>query len=244
MKLDTIRNRDCIEGMKDIASDSVDLVITDPPFGIGFGGKKKNYNRRDELVIKGYQEISDGYALFSMDWIGEIKRVLKYSGQAFIFSGYNHILDIAVAIKSHGFEMLGMPAWEFPFGVYCEKRWVNSHYNIFNICKNPKKTTFNSDCRFTSSKERYHDLEDVFHITRNYRTGMKKTPTTLPLELILKIMQYTTNHGDVVLDPFMGGGTTALAAKILKRRYLGFEIVPEYCEFIKTRLRNSVKVMS
>ena len=237
MKLNTISNQDCIKGMQDIQPNSVDLVITDPPFGIKFGATKANYNRKDNLVLKGYNEIDvKDYRKFSIDWIRQIHRVLKESGQAFIFSGYNNILDVSSAIDSFGFTVVAMPIWQYSFGIYCKNRWVNSHYNIFNIAKNEKKITFNSDCRFTNSKDRYHDIEDVFHVKKEYWTRELKTPTKLPFKLVEKIMQYCSNENDIVLDPFLGSGMTAIVAKTLKRNYLGFEITPQYYEFAKEML--------
>ena len=127
---------------------------------------------------------------------------------------------------------------EVQFWHICGKKWVNSHYEIFNICKNPKKITFNGDCRFTNTKERYADLEDVFYIQKEYWTGKKKVPTKLPSELCEKLISYCSKPGDVVLDPFLGGGTVAVAAKRLKRKYVGIELVPEYYNFARERLQN------
>jgi site-specific DNA-methyltransferase (adenine-specific) len=73
-------------------------------------------------------------------------------------------------------------------------------------------------------------------IKREYWTGKVKTPTKLPLALVKKIILYASDEGDIVLDPFIGSGTVAVAAKILGRHYLGFEIVPQYCKFAKDRL--------
>ena len=229
---------DCIQKMEKIPSNSVDLIITDPPFGIQFTSKKANYNRKENLVLKGYHDIpKERYRQFSLDWIRRIRRILKISGQAFIFSGYNNILDITHAIDLYDFEMVGIPVWKFNFGTYAAKKWVNSHYNILNICKNPKKITFNGDCRFTGTKERYADLEDVFYIQKEYWPNEKKVPTKLPSELCEKLISYCSNPGDVVLDPFLGGGTVAVAAKHLKRKYIGIEIVPEYYNFARERLK-------
>ncbi len=80
-------------------------------------------------------------------------------------------------------------------------------------------------------------MEDVWGIPREYGSGGLKTPTKLPFALVEKILQYSSFPGDLVLDPFLGSGQTAVVAKKLRRRYLGFEIVPEYYLFALRRLQ-------
>ena len=78
--------------------------------------------------------------------------------------------------------------------------------------------------------------EDVWIINREYWTGKIKTPTKLPIQLVKKILLFSSDEGDIVFDPFLGSGTVAVVAKMLGRYFLGFEIVPEYCEFAKERV--------
>jgi site-specific DNA-methyltransferase (adenine-specific) len=80
-------------------------------------------------------------------------------------------------------------------------------------------------------------MEDVWNIPREYWNGDIKTPTKLPAELVRKILQYSSVEEDVVLDPFLGSGQVAVVAKQMGRRYIGFEIVPEYVEFALRRLQ-------
>ena len=115
------------------------------------------------------------------------------------------------------------------------------------VCKNPKKRTFYPFSRFkknSKTKEgrslHYKDKEDVWQINREYWTGDKKTPTKLPLELIKKILEYSSRKGNVVLDPFLGSGQVAVVSKMLGRKFLGFEIVKNYYKFAKKRLDKNV----
>ena len=80
------------------------------------------------------------------------------------------------------------------------------------------------------------DKEDVWYIKREYWTGDQKTPTKLPAELIKKILEYSSEKNNVVLDPFLGSGQVAVVSKMLGRKYLGFEIVKSYYNFAKKRL--------
>jgi len=94
-----VYNLDCIEGIKIIPSKSIDLVITDPPFGIDFKAKRENYNRKSSRVLEGYNEIKGSdYYKFTCDWMNETKRVLKDSGSMYIFSGWNYLKDILNAL--------------------------------------------------------------------------------------------------------------------------------------------------
>ncbi len=234
--LNKVYNQDCISGMKNIPSESIDLIVTDPPFAIKFDGKQGNYGRDSSKVLDGYVEIpKEDYPKFSLDWITESYRVLKDSGSMYVFSGFNNMKDILNALDSVGFTLQSNVIWEYPFGLYAKKNFVVSHYNIFYVCKNPKKRIFNSDCRFSNSKPRYHDLISVWKIKKEFWKG-KKTPTKLPTEIIKKILQYSSNPGDLVLDPFSGSGQVLTTSKSLGRNYLGFEIVPGYFEFIQERL--------
>ena len=75
MLLNHVYNTDCVEGMKSIPAESVDLVITDPPFGIDFKAKKENYNRKESRVLEGYNEVSENdYLTFTRNWMSEVKR--------------------------------------------------------------------------------------------------------------------------------------------------------------------------
>jgi site-specific DNA-methyltransferase (adenine-specific) len=81
-----VYNSDCIAGMKNIPAQSVDLVITDPPFGIEFKAKRENYNRKGSRVLEGYNEVHENdYLAFTRNWMSEVKRVLKESGSMYVF---------------------------------------------------------------------------------------------------------------------------------------------------------------
>ena len=89
----------------------------------------------------------------------------------------------------------------------------------------------------------YEDKEDVWIIKREYWTGDQKTPTKLPSELIRKILMYSSEKGNIVLDPFLGSGQVDVVSKMLNRQYIGFEIVKEYYEFAKERLEKNLYII-
>ena len=104
IETDHIYNQDCIEGMKSIPKNKVDLVITDPPFAINFKAKKPNYNRTASRVLSGYNEIkSKDYYDFTLGWMTEVFRILKETGSMYVFSGWNNLKDILRALDDVGF---------------------------------------------------------------------------------------------------------------------------------------------
>ena len=246
--LNKIYNQDCIDGMKDIPDNKIDLVITDPPFAINFKPKKANYNRIASRVLPGYNEIeSKDYYNFTYNWMNQINRVLKKSGSMYVFSGWNNLKDILTALDENGFITINHIIWKYQFGVVTSKKFVTSHYHCLYVCKNNNERKFFPYSRFDKNAKtsdgkslHYNDKEDVWNIKREYWTGDEKTPTKLPAEIIKKILEYSSEEKDVVFDPFLGSGQVAVVSKMLKRKYLGFEIVKEYYNFAKKRLEKNV----
>lgn len=248
LSLDNIYNLECVQGMRQISQGVIDLIITDPPFAIDFKAQRASYNRRQERVLKGYNEIhADEYLAFTRAWMTEAHRTLAESGSAFVFSGWNNLKDILIAADKVGFTTVNHIIWKYQFGVVCKRRFVSSHYHCLFLCKNDKKRKFFNSARYNADdrdeqggSRRYQDLEDVWNIKREYWHGDKKTPTKLPAELISKILQYTSEENDSVLDPFLGSGQVAVVSKQHNRRYIGFEIVEEYYRFAKERLDKNI----
>ncbi|MEC7711668.1 MAG: site-specific DNA-methyltransferase [Thermoproteota archaeon] len=246
--LNKIYNQDCIDGMKDIPDNKIDLVITDPPFAINFKSKKANYNRNASRVLSGYNEIeSKNYYNFTYNWMAQINRILKKSGSMYVFSGWNNLKDILTALDENGFITINHIIWKYQFGVVTSKKFVTSHYHCLYVCKNNNERKFFPYSRFDKNAKtsdgkslHYNDKEDVWNIKREYWTGDEKTPTKLPAEIIKKILEYSSEEKDVVFDPFLGSGQVAVVSKMLKRKYIGFEIVKEYYNFAKKRLEKNV----
>ena len=241
-------NCDCIQGMKSVPKNKIDLVITDPPFAINFRAKKANYNRKQSRVLEGYNEISpENYYDFTLEWMSQVHRILKESGSMYLFSGWNNLKEILMAIDDVGFHLVNHIIWKYQFGVVTKNKFVTSHYHCLFVCKNPKKRKFYPFSRYGKNEKsedghslHYQDKEDVWEIKREYWTGEDKTPTKLPAEIIKKILMYSSKKNDIVFDPFLGSGQVAVVGKMLDRRFCGFEIVKEYYKFAQKRLRKNV----
>ncbi|MBP1928556.1 site-specific DNA-methyltransferase (adenine-specific) [Methanolinea mesophila] len=229
---DRIYQGDALELLSRVPEGSVDLIITDPPFAIDFRAQRLNYNRTGGHVLEGYREIpAENYAAFTRDWVGLAYRALAPSGSMYLFSGWNRLKDVLSALDDTGFITMNHLIWKYQFGVFTRNRFVTSHYHILFAVKNPKNYTFHKID---------HYPEDVWVINREYWKGKKKTPTKLPSALVKKILAYSSNPGDTVLDPFLGSGTVAVASQEEGRHFLGFEIVPEYFDFALERLGHSM----
>lgn len=212
---DAIYYQECINGMKSLPKSSIDLIIADPPFGIEFDGMSSVYNRNDSLVIPGYEEVQGSYHEFTKDWLAELPRIMKKEASAYVFSGWTNLDAILNAARSAGLTTLNHLIWHYPFGVYTKRRFVTSHYHIILLVKNPKNYFFNKI-------ENYP--EDVWIVKRRYRTGLSKNSTKLPIDVVTRCIDFSSKPGDIILDPFLGNGTTAVAAKSNFRHFIGFEI--------------------
>lgn len=248
LEFNKIYNIDCIEGMKYIPHETIDLVITDPPFAIDFKAKRNNYHRTASRVLEGYNEIpKEEYYDFTLKWMKEVYKVLKETGSMYVFSGWNNLKDILTAIDELGFITVNHIIWKYQFGVVTTRKFVTSHYHCLFVCKNEEKRKFFPYSRYNKESKgeqggslHYEDKEDVWIIKREYWTGDQKTPTKLPSELIKKILMYSSEERDIILDPFLGSGQVAVVSKILNRQYIGFEIVKEYYEFARERLERNL----
>jgi site-specific DNA-methyltransferase (adenine-specific) len=220
---DRIYEGDALDLLPQVPDGSVDLIITDPPFAIDFKAQRLNYNRKGANVLEGYREIPEAeYGAFTRQWMTEAARVLAPDGSMYVFSGWNRLRDILEGLDAAGLTTVNHLIWKYQFGVFTKKKYVTSHYHILFVVKDPKRYTFN---------KLDHYPEDVWTIQREYWKGKMKTPTKLPREIVRKILLYSSNPGDLVLDPFLGSGTVAVVAMQEGRHFLGFEIVPEYCAF-------------
>lgn len=227
---DEIIYGDCIKGMDELEDGSVDLVVADPPFGIDFSGKESIYNRKSENVVEGYIEVDGGYDKFTLDWISKLPRILKDTASVYIFSGYTNLKDVLIAIEKAGLYLINHIIWKYQFGVFTRKKFVTSHYHLLFAVKNPKKYFFH--------RIRHYNL-DVWDYSRTYAANQKKNGTKLPEEVVADCIDFNSKPGDLVLDPFMGNGTTALVAKKNYRHYIGFELNKKMREIIEANIESA-----
>ncbi len=228
-------NGDCVQGaLEHLPDGCVDLIVTDPPYGIEANFLHRHYNRDERFVVGGYVEVpKEEYGSFSRAWIAQAARVLRPGGQIYVVSGYTNLYEVLGALRASGLREINHIVWKYNFGVYTSTKFVSSHYHILYYAKPGGRRTFNLQSRYANDETghsggsaNYRDREDVWSINRDYKPGRIKNKNELPRALLQKMLQYSSNPGDLVCDFFMGGGSTAAVAIGLGRRFAGFEISP------------------
>ncbi len=245
---------DALEVLNKIPNESVDLVFADPPYNMS---KKKGLGWRysNHITMQEAWDIfsKDEFFDFNLKWITECLRILKHGGSLWISGSFHNIYQI-------GFILQNMPdikinnsiVWFKPNAqpnITC-RFFTESTEHLIWASKNGngKKWRFNYDW----SKEIEDQINFKGKQTRNVwaipLTPKKEKwagahPTQKPFELLKRIILSCTNKGDVVLDPFIGSGTTSAVAKYYGRNSIGIEINKKYFDIIKKRLKQEQKTL-
>ena len=234
MKLNKIENMDCMEYLKTLPNNSVDLVVTDPPYNVS---QKGNINYKDLNVRKNFGDWDFGFDPEPV--LAELKRVLKPNGQIFIFCSTAQIAEY-MQIFQKGWFFRNLLVWykTNPAPRISKTNFVFANeYILYAINENvrPSDATFN----FLGHKEMHNTIiTSALQGKERLKgeNGKSAHPTQKPLSILKKFIEIGSNEGGVVLDPFMGVGSTAVACKELGRNWLGCELDEEYCRISKQRL--------
>lgn len=230
-----VYNENCLITMQNMIDRhfKVNLIIADPPFGLDFSGKESVYNRDEDNVVDGYVEIPlEDYEDISNKWIKLASQLLEESGSMYIISGWTNLKYILNAISDTDLTLMNHIIWKYNFGVFTSKKFVSAHYHILYLVKNPKKYFYN---RIT------HYNEDVWTIDREYNPNKLKNGTKLPQKLIQKIIDFSSEPGDIIYDPFLGNGTTIEVAKKCYRCGCGSELNSNAINMIINNINTAVE---
>ena len=206
-----LRKGDCLELMKAIPDGSVDLVVTDIPYG--------KINRRSNGLRNLDRGVADVISFEIGELVSELVRVSN--GSIYVFCATEQVSELRQCMVDAGLSTR-LCIWEKtnPSPMNGQRIWLSG----VECCVFGKKkgATFNEHCKNTVF--RYPTKPGKLH------------PTQKPVELMERFIMASSNANDTVLDPFMGSGTTAVVAKKLGRKYVGFELEEEYIEIAKRRL--------
>ena len=225
-----IYNADTYEFIKRIPAASIDLILTDPPYNLSpYSTGNINLPWRKEInndLAQWYQE-----TFKPSDWVHEFQRILKPTGNIFAFTSYNLLGKWHESFDPE-FDTFQYVVWHKTNPVPKIRRagFLNSCELI--VCMWNKGHTWN----FTNQKEMHNFIQSPICMGRE-RLQNPLHPTQKPVRVLAHIIKIASNFDDVVLDPFMGVGSTGVAALRLGRRFIGIEIDESYFQAAEKRLR-------
>lgn len=237
-------NTNCVALMQSISDDSVQMIFADPPFNLG----KKYNSYNDKMPF-------DEYMQWTENWLAESCRILKADGSIFVYNIPKLLIPTANLLNQHA-EFRHWIAWNAngqPLG----KSLQPAHYGILFYTKNKKSKFYDvraphKTCRackefikdYGGKKHLRHefgyqvsDVWDDIHRVRHNSKRIDLHPCQLPVHLIERLILMTTDENDIVFDPFCGGGSAAVAAKQMGRRYIGADVDTGYCNATREKFR-------
>ena len=247
-----IINGDCLIELKKIPDRTFDLVFADPPYNLQL---KNKLTRPDNSEVNAVNDKWDQfesfkkYDEFTISWLKECKRILKKNGALWVIGSYHNIFRLGTTIQNLGFWILNDVIWNKnnPMPNFRGTRFTNAHETLIWSSKDKKsKYTFNYQSLKCLNDDLQMRSDWTFPICsgkeRLKKNGKKVHSTQKPEALLHRIILSTTNKDDVILDPFLGTGTTAVVAKKLGRKYFGIEKDKKYFKAANERI-NKAKVI-
>ncbi len=231
--LNQIIQGDCLEVMRQLPDSSIDLIVTSPPYNLknstgngmkdGRGGKWKNAE-----LVNGYSHHDDcmpheDYAKWQKDCLTEMMRIIPNNGAIF----YNHKWRVQDGLLQdrqdivNGFPIRQIIIWRRKGGINFNAGYFLPTYEVIYLIAKP-------DFKLAPKANAHGDVWEFKQEMNNPH------PAPYPVELIDRIISST--DAKTILDPFMGSGTTAIAALINDRKYLGIELSPDYVSMAKQRI--------
>ena len=250
IKKNTILLGDSLKIMKTIPSKSVDLIFADPPYNLQL---KDTLYRPDQTTVEAVTQDWDKfntykeYDNFTEQWLKESKRILKKGGALWVIGSYHNILRVGTSIQNHGFWILNDIIWHKtnPMPNFRGTRFTNAHETLL-WC------TTSREAKYTFNYQNLKELNDGKQMRSDWyipicsgkerlreNNNQRSHPTQKPEALMYRIILSSTNKGDIILDPFLGSGTTAVVTKKLQRNFIGIEQDKKYVALANKRLKQT-----
>ena len=242
MKINKIYNEDCIKTLSELDDSSVDLIITSPPYNMNLRIRNGVYTSRQivkEISTK-YENFSDNLPIEQFYKVHSdiISELIRVGGTVF------YVIQIVTGSKRAFFKLIGDYSEYLKEIIVWDKKnaqpamqtqVLNRRSELILVFEKdyPISRQFRMNGKFVRGT-----LDDIWQIKRSNNKELKKYHgATFPEELVSKIIENFSEVGDLIYDPFLGTGTTAIAAKKLGRNYLGSEINKEYFNLSVNRLK-------
>jgi DNA modification methylase len=232
---------DCIEVLGKIREPFADLIFADPPFNIGY-----KYDKYYDKVK------SKNYISWTKEWMTACKKVLKPHGSFYIAIGDEYAANVKIIADELGLFMRNWLIWHYTFGQQMKKKFARSHTHIFYFVNDKNNFTFNDRATrvISDRQKKYQDKranpegkmpDDVWDEYPRICGTFKERidfPCQMPESLLARIIRVSSNEGHLILDPFIGSGTTAVVAAKLSRNFTGIDISKEYVRKSKERVQS------
>ena len=244
-----IINGDSLNELKKIPDESFDLIFSDPPYNLQLRNQLTRPDRSKVDAVNDKWDQFENFKVyddFTMNWLSECRRILKKNGSIWVIGSYHNIFRVGTKIQDLGFWILNDVIWNKnnPMPNFRGTRFTNAHETLIWASKDKNsKYTFN----YQSLKCLNDDLQmrSTWNLPicngneRLKEKGKKVHSTQKPESLLHRILLASTNKNDLILDPFLGSGTTAVVAKKLGRIFYGIEKDKKYFNAANKRLKNT-----
>ena len=245
--LDQVLVGDSIAMLRRLPPASVHAIFADPPYNLQLKGELR---RPDESIVDGVDDAWDrfpdlaAYDAFTRAWLTECRRVLRKDGTIWVMGAYHNVFRLGVALQDLGFWILNDVIWRKanPMPNFRGRRFTNAHETLI-------WAAHGQDSKYRFNYAAMKALNDDVQMRSDWfiplctgaerlrdDKGDKLHPTQKPEALLHRVILSCTQPGEVVLDPFLGSGTTAAVAKRLGRRFIGIEREERYAKGARARL--------
>jgi modification methylase len=247
LPLDSIIEGDCLAALRSLPPASVHAIFADPPYNLQLRGELR---RPDDSLVDAVTEEWDrfpdlaAYDAFSRAWLAECRRVLRRDGTVWVIGAYHNVFRLGTTLQDQGFWILNDVIWRKanPMPNFRGRRFTNAHETLIWAARGPES-------RYRFNYAAMKSLNDDLQMRSDWfiplctgaerlrdANGDKVHPTQKPEALLHRVILSCTAPGEVVLDPFLGSGTTAAVAKRLGRRFIGIEREPAYAAAARARI--------
>ena len=217
-------NNDCLNVLKEIDDNSIDLIVSDPPYEVITGGRNGGVKGKPSGILKENKQLMKSIPSPEL-WLSECFRVMKDCTHIYIMTNTLNLTNYLNIINDVGFKLHNLLVWNK--NNTTPNRWYmkNCEYVIF-ARKGFAKSINNP------SSQTVHNFDNII--------GNKQHPTEKPVDLMKLYVENSSQVGDTVLEPFMGSGSTGVACKELGRNFIGVELDKQYFDIAESRI-NSVE---
>lgn len=236
IELNKIYNLDCVDLMKLMEKESVDLICADPPYGISSKSLLAPSKYSGYKSEKGDWDYIDNYEEFSIGWTNAVDRVAKNNATIYVFGAFTSLIPVYNNLNSLG--------WKFHCGIV----WTKP-----NPAPSVHRRTYTNACELILCMSKGKNWKYNYYVAKQFNFGKQLTNVwraasvrkvagcvVKPTKLLETMIAVSSDIGDVVFDPFIGTGTTAVVAKSLGRKFIGSEKDSDRCLFAVNRLEEVI----